>query len=120
MRFGIRSLVAIVITSMQAANAQDQSVLRILQAAYDETWCRYLAATTRWQSLQPVPKSDNVQLQEAESAVGVAEAEYRQARNRFAQYLLDHRSHPNGAVESELHPAVSRYHGTSSACFECA
>jgi len=105
---------------MQEAKAQGESAFKILQAAYEEAWCHYLAEVSRWQSLQTVPKSNIVQLQEAETAANVAEAEYRQARNRFAQYLLDHRSHHKVAAEDELQHTVSHYRDTSSVCFNCA
>lgn len=120
MRFGIRAIAIFVISNMQEAKAQGESASRILQAAYEEAWCHYLAEVSRWQSLQTVPKSNIMQLHEAETAANVAEAEYRQARNRFAEYLLDHRSHPKIAAEDELRHPVSHYRDTSSACFDCA
>jgi hypothetical protein len=104
---------------MQEAKAQGQSALKGLQTAYEQAWCHYLAEVSRWQSLQTVSRSTDTQLREAETVASGAEELYRQARNRLAEYMLDHRSHPGLAVH-ELQHAVSHYRDTRSACFDCA
>lgn len=105
---------------MQEVKAQGRIALKSLQAAYEGAWCHYLAEVSRWQSLQTVSQSNATQVGQAEIAANAAEEGYRQARNRLAEYMLHHRSHPNLAVHDELQPELSHFRDTRSTCFDCA
>jgi hypothetical protein len=61
---------------------------RRLRSAYDRAWEQWLQATTTWQGLQEGPTANSEDLAEAEMARRLAYAQYQQARNRLAEFLL--------------------------------
>jgi hypothetical protein len=73
---------------MGRLTTQEKAEFRALDAAYREAWARLLLQVSYWQSLNADANSDSIAVQKAWDAVERAEAEYRQSRNRLAEFLL--------------------------------
>jgi hypothetical protein len=73
---------------MGRLTTQEKAEFRALDAAYREAWARLLLQVNYWQSLNADPNSDSIAVQKAWDVVERAEADYRQSRNRLAQFLL--------------------------------
>ncbi|MGI9070618.1 MAG: hypothetical protein ACR2JB_04645 [Bryobacteraceae bacterium] len=66
----------------------EKAEFQALDVAYRRAWARLLLRVSYWQSLNADPNPDSVAVQKAWDAVERAEAEYRQNRNKLAEYLL--------------------------------
>ena len=75
---------------MRLTHRQNEAELSRLHARYRAAWRRLLVEVGRWQTLQMEGQADAISLREAEVAAHTAEIQYRQARNAFADYLLEH------------------------------
>jgi hypothetical protein len=73
---------------MGRLTTQEKAEFQALDAAYREAWARLLLQVSYWQSLNADANSDSIAVQKAWDAVERAEAEYRQSRNRLAEFLL--------------------------------
>jgi hypothetical protein len=73
---------------MGRLTTQEKAEFQTLDAAYRGAWARLLLQVSYWQSLNSDPNADSVAVQKAWGAVERAEADYRQSRNRLAEYLL--------------------------------
>ena len=60
-----------------------------LQARYRAAWKHFAGEVRHWQALQAQGWADTFSLREAEIAARLAERQYRQARNAWADYLLE-------------------------------
>jgi hypothetical protein len=73
---------------MGRLTTQEKAEFQTLDAAYREAWARLLLQVNYWQSLNANPNAGSVAVQKAWDAVERAEADYRQSRNKLAEYLL--------------------------------
>ena len=58
-----------------------------LYSAYQESWKQFRAEAAAWQSLLS-EAADEAAINEAQSRVELAQASYRDQRNKFADYLI--------------------------------
>jgi hypothetical protein len=75
---------------MQSTHRHSEVERSKLHANYRAAWRRFLIAVHYWHSLQREEQKSLIRLREAETAAHAAEEQYRQARNLFADYLLEH------------------------------
>lgn len=73
---------------MGRLTTQENGEFQTLDAAYREAWAQLLLQVSYWQSLEANTNADSVAVRKAWNAVEQAEADYRQSRNRLAEYLL--------------------------------
>jgi hypothetical protein len=73
---------------MGRLTTQEKAEFQALDAAYREAWARLLLQVSYWQSVNADANSNSIAVQKAWDAVERAEAEYRQSRNRLAEFLL--------------------------------
>jgi hypothetical protein len=104
---------------MREVNAQRQAAIVTLRAAYQAAWCHYLAQVGRWQSVQAQPQLNRTTLREAETAVDVAEEQYRHARNTLADSMLE-RARARTESRDELRCFARPYRTRQSVCFDHA
>jgi hypothetical protein len=74
---------------MRSTYRQNETEFSRLQARYRAAWSHFSAEVRHWQTLQSEGTGEAFELRAAEAAVRAAEEEYRQARNAFADYLLE-------------------------------
>jgi hypothetical protein len=82
---------------MGRLTTQEKAEFQSLDAGYREAWARLLLQVSYWQSVNADENADGIAAQKAWDAMERAEAEYRQARNRLAEYLL-----PNALLAKQL------------------
>ena len=75
---------------MRSTCRQNEAEYLRLQARYRAAWRHFSVAVRHWQTLQAEEAGQTFSLRVAETAVHAAEEEYRQARNAFADCLLEH------------------------------
>jgi hypothetical protein len=73
---------------MGRLTTQENAEFQALDAAYREAWARLLLQVSYWQSRNADPNADSIAVQKAWDALERAEADYRQSRNRVAEFLL--------------------------------
>jgi len=78
---------------MRSTCRQNEAEFSKLEAHYRAAWRRFSIAVRHWQTLQAEEVGETFLLHTAETAVHVAEEQYRQARNAWADYLLEHCAH---------------------------
>jgi hypothetical protein len=74
---------------MQSTYRQSEVERSKLHASYRAAWQRFSVEVQHWQILQREEQKDPAKLGRAETAAYAAEAQYRQARNAWADYLLE-------------------------------
>ena len=75
---------------MRSTYQQNEAELARLQARYRAAWRHFSVAVRHRQTLHAEEAGENFPLRAAETAAHAAEKQYRQARNAFADYLLEH------------------------------
>lgn len=75
---------------MRSTCGQNEAEYLRLQARYRAAWEHFSVAVRRWQNLQVEEAGETFPLRVAETAAHAAEEQYRQARNDYADYLLEH------------------------------
>jgi hypothetical protein len=83
---------------MQQANTHVEPEFTKLHATYQAAWHRFAVAVSLCQSLRTGTAVDATAVSEAKIAVRSAEGRYRQARNAFAQHMLEHSSSNNAVL----------------------
>ena len=90
LKIGILSGALFVRADMLSSQKQKAVKRSELHANYRVAWLRFAGEVHRWHDLQKEEQADLVRLCEAETAAHAAEEQYRQARNLFADHLLEH------------------------------
>jgi hypothetical protein len=78
---------------MRPPTIQDNTEFARLHAVYEVAWRHFSAAVSQWQALESELPAEPLNSREAETAVHLAQQQYRQARNALAEYTLDHANH---------------------------
>jgi multidrug resistance efflux pump len=88
LKIGITAAATFVLSTMQPT-IHREAELGELETAYQAAWRRFTSAVSRLQCLRAKEAVDTLAVRDAEMAMKTAEAQYRQARNALAGYMLE-------------------------------
>jgi hypothetical protein len=85
---------------MRQSNNHAEADFAKLHAVYESAWRHFSVTVSHQQSLQTAEAMNADVISDAEMAALSAEAQYRQARNALAEYILEHSSSKSELVGS--------------------